>query len=123
MKSSLAERANLQVRLECQGQPSHLSSDIQRQLQFICREALNNIEKHAQASCVDIRVNWSKQELQILIEDDGHGFLPDEAQEANHFGLKIMHDRAQEIHGCLTLNSAVNAGTQVSLWVPLSEVG
>lgn len=84
----------------------------------IIREALSNIERHAQASqaSVDITVD-SGHLVTIRIEDDGRGFTPGRTP-TNHFGTTIMSDRAHILGGKLEIESAPGAGTRITLQFP-----
>jgi two-component system, NarL family, sensor kinase len=71
----------------------------------IVQEALNNVVRHAQASCCEIRLRYSDA-LHLTVTDDGHGF-----QKNYHpgIGLTTMRERASELGGNLQV-SAVNSG-------------
>lgn len=119
---SVGERAHFQVRLRSQGPPQMLSPHVQRQLLYLVREALTNVEKHAQARRVEIDLDWSADALTLVLADDGQGFEPDELMPNGHFGLEIMRERAREIKGQLAIHSSPDAGTKVRLLLPLDGV-
>ncbi len=81
----------------------------------IIREALSNIERHAQAqhAAVHIAVDGAHV-VAVRIADNGRGFDPAQTP-GNHFGVSIMHDRAQILEGRLDINAAPGAGTSVIL--------
>lgn len=81
----------------------------------IIREALSNIEHHAHArhAAVDIAVD-AGHIVMVRIADNGRGFDPTQTP-ANHFGVSIMHDRAQILEGRLDVETAPGAGTAVIL--------
>lgn len=81
----------------------------------IIREALSNIEHHAEArqASVDITVG-AEHDVMVRIADNGKGFDPARTP-ANHFGVSIMHDRAQILDGRLDVVTAPGAGTTVIL--------
>ncbi len=81
----------------------------------IIREALSNIEHHAQAkqASVDINVD-AEHAVTVRISDNGKGFDPARTP-ANHFGVSIMHDRAQILEGRFDVVTAPGAGAVVSL--------
>jgi len=116
---SVGERAHFQVRLRSQGPPQMLSPHVQRQLLYLVREALTNVEKHAQARRVEIDLDWSADALTLALADDGQGFELDELMPNGHFGLEIMRERAREIQGQLAIHSSPDAGTRVRLLLPL----
>ena len=96
-----------------------LSQVTQNQALHIVREALINVRRHAQASCVTISVERQNSNAQFVIEDNGHGFDPDKMKSNHHLGLKIMRNRAKHSGGQLTINTAPNAGTKIIAHFPL----
>lgn len=81
----------------------------------IIREALSNIEHHAEAKQASVEISVDAERVvAIRITDDGKGFDP-AMTPANHFGVSIMHDRAQILDGQLEVASSPGAGTIVSL--------
>lgn len=92
-----------------------LSGNEEMHLIRIIREALANIEKHAQASEAHIHVEMDEgDKLCVSITDNGRGFDP-LAPAPNHFGLIIMRDRANILGGEITIHSAPTKGTRVYL--------
>ena len=81
----------------------------------IIREALSNIERHAEAgnASVDISID-AFQAVTVHIRDNGKGFDTHHTP-ANHFGVNIMHDRAQILDGHIEVDSSPGQGTVVTL--------
>ena len=116
---SVSHRANFALDFKSIGQPTPLIPGIQQAVFFTFCEALSNIEKHARADKVDVLVAWNDGILDISVADNGKGFESDKAQQENHFGLHIMRERISGIQGALTINSSTNAGTVISISVPV----
>jgi two-component system nitrate/nitrite sensor histidine kinase NarX len=116
----LGRRAGFQVHLAVNGRPHTLSDDVKRQLLYIGREALNNIEKHAHAHNVHVELLWTHEALSLSISDDGAGFDSSSAPPEGHFGIKIMRERANDIQATLQMSSRIGYGTQVNLWMPFN---
>ena len=87
----------------------------------IVQEALTNITRHANASTGRIRMSRTGDTLLLSIEDDGVGFDP-EAQRSGivsqGLGLLGMQERATQLGGSCTIDSAVGAGTRVEVRLP-----
>lgn len=115
------ERVGLELILNSRGEPQQLPPHIQRQVLYICREVLNNVEKHAHASRLTFEVFFEAQELRIVMTDDGRGFDVKTVSSHRNYGITIMHERADSINGQITLFSSPGKGTQVTLRVPLAE--
>ena len=82
----------------------------------ILQESLNNISRHANAEHVHICLEVTGDALELRVQDDGEGFEMGSASE--HFGLRIMAERAAEIGATLRVDSRSGEGTTVSALVP-----
>ncbi len=98
--------------------PVHLSPLTETELVRIVQEALTNVRKHAQAHHVQLYVRSDGLILHIHIADDGTGMSTREVM-GSHFGLQTMRERAQSIHGQVSIISELGQGTTVALTVPL----
>jgi len=117
--NAVAERAHFNFELTVEGQELRIPQEIKSHVLFICNEALNNIEQHANARNTTIHLQWGINSLTVHIKDDGSGFNPDEISPIEHFGLEIMQERTHAINGGLTITPLPNNGTEVVLWIPL----
>lgn len=107
-------------------QPDVLLLDIAAkvQLQRIIQEALNNIRKHAKAKRVQVSIQTSGGEITVCVADDGQGFDTSASPMGkNHYGLRIMKERAEEVGGELQVESEPGVGTKVTVKFSLRKVG
>jgi two-component system nitrate/nitrite sensor histidine kinase NarX len=112
----------LQVHWSTQFQtPLIMPQQESEQVLRVIREALLNAKRHAQASQINIRLDYFDQTMRVNVEDDGIGFDPGSVHSDNgkHFGLNIMQARASRLKGQVNIHSAPGAGTQVTLSWPL----
>ncbi len=84
---------------------------------FIFKEVLNNIIKHAAATVVNISVHKIKDEITIIIKDNGKGF--DTSKNYDGFGMSTLRQRAAESHIHFELISALGEGTSITLKIPI----
>ena len=68
---------------------------------------------------MQVRLSERNHSILMSVTDDGIGFKPGNLK--NHFGLQTMRERAESIHGVLTVNSELGIGTQVELTLPLLD--
>ena len=118
--SSYASRLGLEhgLAIDVQGPESlDLSRRAETQLFGIGREALANVVKHAGARRVWVRVEARAGRVLIEIRDDGRGFHP-AARHPDHFGLRSMQSRADELGGLLTISSTPGQGTVIRVEAP-----
>ena len=85
----------------------------------IVQEALTNVARHANASLVEIRARRDGDDLLLEIEDDGVGIAFARLSAQSTWGLRGMHERAHYLSGDLRFSKATDAGTVVTLRVPL----
>jgi two-component system nitrate/nitrite sensor histidine kinase NarX len=92
-----------------------LSANEELHLLRIVREALSNIERHAQASAAGVAISMDAfQVVTVRVEDNGRGFDPAHTPR-NHFGVNIMNDRAMILAGRLDIESTPGEGTRIRL--------
>ncbi|RPJ50688.1 MAG: hypothetical protein EHM21_04465, partial [Chloroflexi bacterium] len=119
---AISERGGFKLRTSQAGASFILPAPVRQQILYLVREALSNIEKHANATNARLTILWLESELIIKVVDDGIGFNPLSVPADGHYGLWIMQQRAQEIGGTLKINAAAGnggaPGTEVTLWVP-----
>jgi signal transduction histidine kinase len=80
----------------------------------IAQEALHNINKHANATHVEVTLLTADDDLQLTIKDNGIGFDQNSMSEVQ-FGIRGMKERAQGINADLLLQSQVGLGTKIIL--------
>ena len=114
----IQQRAALKVDFSTQGEAQPLSAKRMRQLFFVFREALNNIEKHARATYVSVKIKWHHEYLLFTVLDDGNGFDPSQIEYTHHYGLKFIRDRVEMLNGSLDIQSTLGAGTTIMVRVP-----
>ena len=82
----------------------------------VAEAALTNVEDHAAATHVFLRLHQDGKNLTLEIKDDGLGFDPDEVA-SDRFGLAGMRERAELLGAELRLDSTPGKGTSVTLRV------
>ena len=81
----------------------------------IAEEALRNVERHAMASRVRVRLSDAADgHLTLSIEDDGVGF-DTAASLPGHYGLVGLREQAQLIGAKLSIQSVLQAGASLRL--------
>jgi signal transduction histidine kinase len=85
----------------------------------VVQEALNNIARHSKATEAWVRLQFMPERLQIEVEDHGIGIQNRNGKSG--LGLTAMRERAELLHGTLTLDRPAAGGTVVRLEVPLNQ--
>lgn len=85
-------------------------------------EALQNIYKHAGAGKVQVKFIYHKENLEVLVRDDGIGFsLADvltQKRNEPHFGLLNMKDSVERCEGIFQVNSKEEVGSEIQIFIP-----
>ncbi len=118
-----SEQRGLAVDLKVDGSGvPEISSQQEIQVIRIIHEALTNVFKHAGATRSEVRFEREGKVSKVIIEDNGKGFLLEEAMEKGlHFGLKTMRERARAVNGDLKVETEPGKGTRVVVLLPLEE--
>lgn len=97
-----------------------LSARLEVALFRLAQEAVQNALKHAEANEIQVKMEITKENISLVIRDDGKGFDTNVKKEAS-FGLIGMRERVELLEGQLTVKSIIGAGTTVLIQVPCRE--
>lgn len=120
---AFADRTDLDIRFNQEGQSQLLDPMIIHHVFQLYREALNNIRKHADANLISTRLLWMDGGFKLEINDDGRGLESQGMQADGHYGMQFMAERVEELNGQLSVNSMSGEGTSITISVPLSSNG
>ena len=113
--------------VDCQfsevGTPVRLPSSTEIAVYRMVQEALTNVRKHADATKVNLRLQFQADKLLVEVRDNGRGFdLPqtlDSAISVGHMGLLGMRQRAGALGGDIKIKTGEEAGTTITLRLPI----
>ncbi|NDU77429.1 hypothetical protein GWI34_33140 [Actinomadura sp. DSM 109109] len=119
-------RTGVTVRVDAEA-GADLPAPARREMVTIVREALENVQRHADASRVDIVAAVAGGELEVRVRDDGKGIpgRPDDPgwlealSRGGHYGLVGMHERARRAGGRLAVRSVPAGGTEIIASIPV----
>lgn len=96
-----ADHAGIAFFMRCRGEADRLPEEVNTVLFRIAQEALTNIEKHAGASRVEMRLVGGEHGVRLAILDDGEGFdlAAVEADPRRGIGLRNMRERLASVGG------------------------
>ena len=109
---------SLALTLHAVGGHHPLSAAIETGLYRIAQEALTNIYTHAQATQATIHLICTPAAIQLIVQDNGRGFEPDQVTH-DRYGLIGINERVRLLGGQLAIESAAGAGTKVAVTIPL----
>ncbi len=85
----------------------------------IMQEILTNIQRHAGAHSVRIKLESSEEELKFEVRDDGGGIPPEVLKHTGSLGILGMHERAEAFGGSINIKSETRKGTSVRVCIPV----
>jgi signal transduction histidine kinase len=115
---------DIRVQFATEGEPRALPEVIEENLLRIGQETFANIIKHANATLVDMKLQFQPGQVNLLVKDNGVGFEREKAAGPNegHFGLLGISERARRLDGKFVLTSKPGEGTVVRVEIPLSPL-
>ncbi len=96
-------------------------SEASLHLYRITQEALNNVKKHANASNVSVLLEKQRDNINLIIEDDGSGFDTERSRKSGEsvgLGLIGLQERANLLGGTLEIESAPGKGAAIFVRIP-----
>jgi two-component system NarL family sensor kinase len=120
-------RTNLTVKCIIAPLGQLLPPAVELNLFRIVQEALTNVEKHAQARTIRLRLSFQGGSVVLRIQDDGRGFAPQRSKagkgKRRGIGLTNMRERAISSGGTFEVQSTPKTGTTISVRIPCLHAG
>ena len=96
---------------------------VETTLYRVLQEAITNIARHAEATRVAVLLEAGEKEVCMIVEDNGRGFTPGEAEPAGmalkRLGLLGIRERLSLVSGTLEVESAPGRGCTLYIRAPL----
>lgn len=109
----LLQSSGLELEERCEDLP--LAPPVESALALCLREAVTNVQRHARATRVEIRLRRDQVHAVLQIGDNGRG-----GATLRGNGLAGIEERLRAVRGSLLIESPPGRGTQLSLRVPLA---
>lgn len=107
--------------VHCTGTPQRLADYIETALLRIGCESLANARRHARATRVTLRIDYSEAQVRLTVDDDGQGIASASFEPSPNggWGVRGMRERAQQIGAHFAIGPSPEGGTRVEIVVPL----
>jgi signal transduction histidine kinase len=109
---------DLQINYSSNLEDKRFDPDVEVILYRVVCEILNNSLKHSSAEHINLCILLSSpDEINMIFEDDGTGFIPQEALNApgSGMGLSNILSRIDSLKGKVEIDSAPGAGTRIHI--------
>ncbi len=115
---TISESKQIKVNYVAYELDQRFDNELEINIYRIVQEAASNVLKHAKAKELTIQFTQYPEHLNIMIEDNGIGFLPD-AIETESMGIKNMKARIEQMKGGINIDSTPGRGTTVTIDIPV----
>jgi len=123
LTDQIENESALDVKLKVIGTQRRLAPEAELLLFRIIQEALNNVRRHAEASMVEVTVEFDEGRVLTIVRDNGKGFELSKAvgdlSRTGKLGLIGMEERARLLGAKLTIQSELGRGTTVAVEAPI----
>jgi signal transduction histidine kinase len=125
MVRSFEQRTGMQTDLILYGPESEIPASLSETLLAVAHESLANVERHARASSVIVRLQLRSRTITLTVHDDGMGgsapVAGRDGSSATHFGLSGLRERVRALHGHFSAKPGANGGFVVRARLPRAK--
>lgn len=122
LTEKVAGESEIKTKLFVDGGIRKLSSETELIIFRIIQEALNNVQRHSNATEARLRLIYDPQIFKIVIEDNGVGFYLGRTgsyiTRKTRLGIMGMKQRVQSLGGNFEITSKPGKGTRISINIP-----
>jgi len=115
----LQQESGLSIDLDLTGEERRLAPHLGATIFRAVQELLDNVERHAHATHVNVSLNFGGERVVVTVEDDGSGFEVEKTliavKERKALGLATIQERMELLGGEMEIDSSVGQGTRVRL--------
>lgn len=114
-------RTGFKIDFRCAIGAHKLPLAVERELYFTLREGVLNAVRHARSSELHLSLSQNDNACEAKLSDNGIGFDTSSVDGSNHYGLKGMRERIENLGGTFTVRTAPGKGTQIEITVPFEH--
>ena len=119
---TFGKTGKIKFNLDLYGFSQRMEYRIEFNLYRIVQQLMTNIVNHAHANNVQIQLLKSKDNINLIVEDDGKGFDPEDPNLRKGIGISNIAARVEKLSGKLNIDSGKGKGTTVIIDVPVHEM-
>jgi signal transduction histidine kinase len=122
--NDISKRFEITINISNHGGKPQLSSDVRAVVFRIAQEAITNVVRHANASKIEIQLDYTEDNIYLRVEDNGQGFNTDmvlkkKPGRPTAWGLLGIVERASLVGGTCNIFSHPGKGTLIEVNVPI----
>jgi len=124
LATKFSRETGIRVHMTAFAEVNNLENNKRTALYRVAQEALTNINRHADASRVDVNIRLHSNFVRMTIKDDGCSFNVQKAMQSKvikRLGLLGMRERVEMVGGTLSIESAPGSGTTIRADIPFKH--
>ncbi len=116
-----AEESGLEMAFTYSGSPDGYPELVLMTVQRATQEGLTNIQKHAQAHHAELKIDFGRRDVTLLLTDDGIGFSKKKVARDGHYGIAGLEERVDLVGGKIRIDSRKGKGTRIQMRIPKTQ--
>lgn len=120
---TFAQNQKVKVEFTSKDVPANVQRDLALALYRALQEALHNAAKHSKVKRFEVAIYGKSGEIALEVRDQGVGFDPTIAMKREGLGLVSIQERILPFNGTLSIVSAPQQGTQLTVRIPVKDQG
>ncbi|MCX6284537.1 MAG: HAMP domain-containing protein, partial [Bacteroidetes bacterium] len=116
--NTAGHQANLEIEFYTHGYNEPTDNKTTVYLYRIAQEALNNAIRHSGAQDISMQLIENKENLILILEDNGMGFIDIKGEPGSGNGLYNMQERARILGGTINIETSEGKGTTIRVKIP-----
>lgn len=110
----------VQIHFQSYSNEKRLPSDYEVSIFRLVQECVNNAMKHGNALEIWVKIEWLRNDVNILVKDNGKGFDKTSIKDQS-FGIIGMKERIDLLKGTMDIQSSIGKGTVIMFKVPFPD--
>ena len=119
LTQNFSEHTGIAANLDMDDRLAQVQEPIASALFRITQESLTNVTKYAQATRVDISLEYDGNWILLTVRDNGRGISVADQNKTGHFGLLGIRERVILLSGEFAVTGTPGLGTEVRVRIPL----
>ena len=119
MIREIIETQKIEIIFEENLAKNKVNKEIEVHIYRIIQEAFSNIIKHAKAKKITLKISEQKNNLELIIIDNGKGFILEQTVFMRGNGISNIKERINLLGGNIEFLSEINKGTRINCLIPI----
>jgi hypothetical protein len=118
LAENITNSGKIKVNIFHHGMDRKLENSLELNIFRMLQELLSNVVKHAGATEASINIVGSKNTIDLMVEDNGSGFVSGSSKKSSGMGLYSIETRVEEMDGTFDIDSNSGHGTTITIEIP-----